>query len=157
MAGPLITIDIMGDKQLVRGFSRFADEVKDLREPFGEIVKQFHAIEQKQFETEGGYGSGGWHPLASSTLERKRREGFPNKILVRTRQLMDSLTGKSSASVVESRPLQLRIGTTLGYARIHQQGLGLPTRPVIDLTEGDKMAFMKTIQRYLVNQIGRVF
>lgn len=158
MAQPVLTLDIMGDEQLVRGLSRFADDVKDLREPFREIVKEFHKIEQKQFQSEGGYGSGGWAPLSPRTVELKQRAGFPDKILVRERFLIESLTGETPWSITEVRPLEMRVGSKLEYARFHQKGTGaMPARPVIDLTEGDKMTFMKTIQRYLVNQIGRAF
>ncbi len=157
MAEPLLTIDVMGDEQLARGLSRFADDVRDLREPFREIVKQFHKIEGKQFESEGKYGSGGWRPLAPSTAEQKRREGFPDKILVREKHLMESLTGETPWSMVEVRPLEMRVGTKLDYAAYHQQGRGVPKRPIINLTEKDKMDFMKIIQRYLVNQVGRAF
>lgn len=158
MTQPILTLDVMGDEQISRGFSRFADDVRDLREPFREIVKQFHGIELKQFESEGGYGSGGWRPLAPSTAEQKRREGFPDRILTRTRLLVESLTGQNPWSIAEIRPLEMRVGSRLECARFHQKGTGrMPARPVIDLTEGDKMNFMKTIQRYLVNQIGRSF
>lgn len=158
MAQPILTLDIMGDKQLARGLSRFADDVKDLKEPFREIVKQFYEIEEKQFQSEGGYGSGGWKPLSPRTVELKRKAGFPNKILVREKFLMESLTGKNPWSIAEVRPLEMRVGSKLEYARFHQKGTStMPARPVIDLTEGDKMTFMKTIQRYLVNQIGRAF
>lgn len=158
MAGPLLNIDVMGDVQLSRGFSRFAEDVKDLSEPFREIVRQFKGIEQKQFNTEGGYGSGGWKPLAPSTVEHKEREGFSAKILVRTGLLMESLTGESPWTIAEVRPLELRLGTKLEYALLHQKGTSrMPARPVIDLTEKDKMDFMKTIQRYLVKNMKKEF
>lgn len=158
MAQPILTLDIMGDTQLSRGLSRFADDAKDLKEPFREIVKLFHEIEEKQFQSEGGYGSGGWAPLAPSTVEAKQKAGFPDKILVRTRVLMESMMGKNPWTVTEVRSLELRMGSKLEYARFHQKGApGMPARPVIDLTEGDKMSFMKTIQRYLVQQMRRSF
>lgn len=154
MAKPLLTLDIMGDIQLSRGLSRFADNVKDLSKPFREIVKQFHEIESQQFASEGGRGSGGWAPLAPITREQKAREGFPSRILVRTRLLLESLTGKNPWSIMDVKPLELRVGTKLEYGRYHQEGTRhMPKRPVIDLTERDKMSFMKTIQRYLVQKI----
>ncbi len=34
MPEPILTFEVDGDVQLARGFSRFADDVKDLRVPF---------------------------------------------------------------------------------------------------------------------------
>lgn len=152
MSQPLLVFDVMGDVQLARGFSRFTDDIKDLRDAFKEIVKTFHKIEEKQFDTEGGYGSGGWTPLALSTIARKARGGFPDRMLVRTGDLRASVLGKGPYAIEEIRPLELRMGTSLTYARYHQQGRGVSARPVIQLTEDDKKSFMKSIQRYLVKQ-----
>lgn len=153
MPQPILTFDVMGDVQLSRGLSRFADDVKDLREPFREIVKQFHKIEKQQFDSEGGYGSGGWTPLSPATIEQKARVGFPDKILVRTGALRNSLVGETGESEIEIRPLQMRKRVKLRYAIYHQTSTSrMPARPLIQLTEKDKMDFMKTIQRYLVKQ-----
>jgi len=159
MAAPFVlSLDIAGDQQLSRGLSRFADDVKDLREPFREIVKDFHEVEKKQFESEGGYGSGGWDALSSSTLKQKERAGFPSTIMVRTGELKDSLTGSNPGAIEEVKPLYLKVGTTVHYALYHQKGRGRPPRrPLIDLTEADKTRWMKFVHKYLVRKMKQDF
>jgi len=153
-----LQFDVMGDQQVVRSFSRFAESVKDLSEPFREIVRDFHEIEKKQFESEGGYGSGGWQPLASSTIEEKQRRGFPLQIMVRTGDLRDVLTGGKSG-YEDIKPLELKI-MMLAYGKYHQSTAPrtkLPRRPLIELTEGDKTRWTKIIHQYLVKEARREF
>jgi len=159
MAGFELSFEVMGDKQVARGFSRFANEVKDLRDAFREIVKDFRdTIEKKQFESEGGYGSGGWKPLATSTLRQKASKGYPSTILVATGRMKRSLTGKTRDTIEEIKPLSILMGTKAGYARYHQKGTRyMPARPVIELTEGDKTRWTKIIHRYMVKFIKSEF
>jgi len=153
-----LQFEVIGDQQVMRGFSRFADSVKDLSEPFREIVRDFHDVEKKQFESEGGYGSGGWQPLASSTIEEKQRRGYPLQIMVRTGELRDVLTG-GREGYDDVKPLVLKI-MTLPYAKYHQSRAPrtrLPRRPLIELREADKTRWMKIIQRYLVAESRKEF
>lgn len=157
MAQPLLTFEVMGEVQLSRGLSRFAEDVKDLREPFREIIQQLYDIERQQFDTEGGRAES-WQPLAPSTVERKERGGFGSKILVRTEAMESSLTGQTTDTRVEVQPLLMRFGTKVPYAGYHQTGTThMPARPVIKLIESDKLAIMKTLHRYLVKQAKKEF
>lgn len=153
MAKPLMMFKVGGDTQLARGFSRFGDSVKDLRGAFREIVKDFRDGEARQFETEGAYGSGGWEPLAESTLVHKSQEGFPMAIMVRTGRLKESLVGKAGGTIEELRPLSLRLGTSVPYAGYHQDGTdAMPQRRLIDLPEEQKTRWTKIMHRELVRQ-----
>ena len=156
MAGFQLSFEVMGDKQVARGFSRFAGEVKDISDAFREIAKDFKEIEKKQFDSEGGYGSGGWKPLAASTLRQKARLGHPSDILVATGAMRDSLVGNTGDTIEEVKPKSLRVGTKRGYARYHQKSAS-KRRPVIELTSGDKTRWSKIIQRYLVKNIKKEF
>jgi len=154
----MLTFKVLGDEQVSRGFSRFAEDVKDLSAAFREIVKDFHESEQRQFESQGDYGAGGWQPLASTTIERKERGGFPLDILVRTGALKESLAGKTGHTIEVIKPLEMQVGTTLPYARFHQEGTGImPARPIIMLPEEQKTRMHKIIHRYLVKQAGKRF
>jgi phage gpG-like protein len=158
MAEPILTFDVMGDTQVMRGFSRFADGIKDLSEAFKEIAEDFHKGERQQFQSEGGYGAGGWVPLAPSTIERKEKGGYPMDILVRTGELRQAMAGEGGAAIEEIRPLEMRLGTTLAYARFHQKGTrGMPARPIIMLPEEQKTRWHKIIQKYLVQQAREAF
>ena len=145
-----LQLDIAGDKQVMRGFSRFADGVKDFREPLKEILEDFHEIEKKQFSSEGGYGSGGWAPLAPVTVEQKARAGYPYDILVRTGDLRDAMTG-GSGSEAEVTKDSLKVMMPW-YGKFHQQGTRrMPRRPVVQLQEADKTRWSKIFHEYLVN------
>ena len=149
----VLEFNVDGDVQLSRAFSRFADHIKDMRPAFEEIVKLFYQMESQQFESEGAHGSGGWAPLAPSTLEQKLRMGYPSKMLVRSGKLMLSLTGQASGSVVEVRPLMLAVGTSIPYGVFHQRGTAkMPARPLIQLSEDDKTKWHKTIHKYIVEK-----
>jgi len=148
-----VYFEIDGDVQLARALSRFGDNVKDLRPAFWDITKLFWDIEKQQFNTEGGYGSGGWKGL-SPNYEAWKARNYPGKpILQRTGRMMSSLTGQTGDTIKELNPMSLRLGTSVNYAIYHQEGTsrGLPKRKPIQLTEQDKRNWVKTIQRWLVN------
>ncbi len=149
-----LRVDVAGDVQLARSFSRFADDVKDLSDAFREIAKDFHeVVERKQFESEGSYGSGGWAALSPDYAEQKARD-FPGRpLLVRTGLMKESLLGENPWSIEDIQPLQMKVGTKLEYAIYHQKKTSkMPARPVIDLTEEDKRRFTHIIHKSLVAQ-----
>lgn len=154
MAQPMFTFTVIGDKQVARGFSRFADDVKDLSEAFREIAKDFREGERRQFDTSGGYGAGGWRSLSPATVAKKGHA----RILVDTGTLRDSLTGETPYSIEIVRPLELTVGTKVDYARYHQTGTNrMPARPIIALPEEQKTRWHKIIHRYLVKQAKEAF
>lgn len=147
------TFTVHGDKQLSRSLSRFGEGAKDMRPAFRLIAKSFRAIEKKQFDSGGSYGSGGWAPLSLSYAEWKELN-FPGMgLLQRTGALMASLVGKTDDSIEEIEKLTMSIGTKLNYALYHQLGTPtMPARPIIELTEDDKRGWMKIIHRSLVGK-----
>jgi len=158
MAEFKLTFEVDGDVQLERSFARFAENVKDAREPFREIAIDFHEIEREQFESEGGRGSGGWKPLSHDYAEWKA-ENFPGaKIMVQSGLLKGSLTGENPWSIESIEPLQMTLGTKLGYAKYHQRGgRKLPQRWLIDLTESDKKRWTDIFHSWLVKQANKEF
>jgi phage gpG-like protein len=148
-----IKFDIHGDEQLKRSLSRFGEHAKDLSEPFREIVKDFHKIERRQFETEGSYGSGGWQPLSPRYAEWKAKKYPGRPIMVLSGLLKESLLGDNPYSVELVTPKSMEVGTVINYAIYHQKGTSkMPARPLIQLTEDDKKRWIKFIQAYLVKQ-----
>jgi phage gpG-like protein len=151
-----LQFDVMGDQQVMRGFSKLADGVKDLREPFREMVKDFREIEKRQFSSQGGYGSGGWKPLKTSTALQKQRLGYPAQILVRSGELRDVMTGLRSG-YDEVQPLEMKI-MTLSFGKYHQKGTSrMEARPLVQLTEDDKTRWSKIIHLYLVQLARKEF
>lgn len=153
-----ITFEVSGDTQIMRGLSRFAEDVKDLSPAFREMAKDFKKIEQGQFGSAGGRGSGGWQPLSKSYAEWKSRN-FPGiPLMVLSGLMRESLQGNNPWTIEEIEPHQMRLGTRIPYAKMHQQGGSkLPQRRLIDLTEDDKTRWMKFVQQYLVGRIDEEF
>lgn len=145
-----LKFEIDGDTQVARALSRFGDEIKDLRPAFREIAKNFKQIEARQFATEG---RGGW-PQLSPNYAAWKMTNFPGTTILRaTGLLLASLTG-GSQYVERMDRMNLVLGTQVSYAIYHQRGVDgrMPQRRVIDLTESDKMGWMKILQRFAVNQ-----
>lgn len=158
-----VTIKIEGDQQVLRTFLRFAEDVQHLEEPFNAIANDFYDIENRQFDSEGGYGSGGWAAL-SDVSEGKgyaswKAKHFPGtSILVRWGNLRESLTMMGGYNIRDVEPLSVTLGTMMPYAKWHQRGTGrMPQRRVIDLTEDDKSRWVKIIQAYLVSCTKRTY
>src|SRR3990172_9586013 len=142
-----LTFEVDGDVQLARSFSRFADNIKDARKPFGEVADDFKEIEDKQFKSEGSYGSGGWMPLSSNYAEWKAKHYPGTKILERTGRLWASLASKTSDTIRDIKKLEMTVGTSSKYAIFHQRGTRkMPMRKIINLTEDDKRRWTKIFQ-----------
>ena len=146
-----LTFEVAGDVQLQRSFSRFTEDVKDYSPAFRAIAVEFFKGEEQQFASGGHSGSGGWAPLAPSTVAHKRLMGYSPDILVRTGALRDALSKITGDTIREVDPLMLRLGTTLPYALYHQKGTSVfPARPPIQLTEQQKVDWTKLIHLHLI-------
>jgi phage gpG-like protein len=151
-----VHLEISGEVQFSRSFTRFAEQLTDLRDLWPGVVTDLRESIEEQFDSEGGAGkSGAWPSLSKSYAAWKSRK-FPGKpILQRTGRLVKSLTGNSPDTIVDPKPDSLEFGTRVPYAKYHQRGAGkLPRRRLIDLNERQKARLMKTIQRRLL-QAGR--
>lgn len=138
-----------GETLMRRDMLRFADNLAIPKEGLlaaGVVLRQ--AIEE-QFASEGSHASGGWAPLADSTVREKARKGYRPEILRATDRLMESLTSKFDSDHIEEMrgPDTLAYGTRVPYGIFHQTGTRkMPRRRPVALTEGDKVAIMKAIQ-----------
>jgi len=145
-------LEVLGETQIDRTFLRMSDAARNLSPMFDKIVKELQEVEKLQFESEGEYGSGGWAPLAESTIERKAREGWNEGILRATDALMNSLTTDGAGSIVEVASDYLRYGTSIPYAPFHQSGTAvpMPQRRVVQLPEGERRSLVRIVQRYIM-------
>lgn len=150
-------LDVFGDVQFSREILRMGQRGHNMVPAFGPIADDFLKIERRQFDTQGGYASGGWKPLAASTLAEKRRNGFDLRILHRTLAMRNSLTKRGAAGSIRRMSAdELVMGTNVRsakgfpYPAAHQHGAGVPRRRPIELTEPDKKRWVKWLQQWLI-------
>lgn len=147
------TFEVAGEKQIARRFTRLDAAVEDMTPAFKEITKSFYAGEKLQFETEGGWGSGGWLPL-SPAYEAWKDPTLP--IMEVSGDLKAALTGRvppntaGNVEIIESN--QLILGTDIDYAIYHQSNAPrtkIPQRKVIELPESERKKWTSIIHEHI--------
>lgn len=144
-----ITFEFFGEQQLSRTLLRWADHVEDLRPAWDAIVDDFLEIEERQFDSEGRHGSGGWDPLSPDYAAWKLAQVGPKPILEFTGDLRRSLTDGPEVRILEHS--WAVFGSADPKGAYHQQGTDrMPRRPPVDLTEAERRRWVKMVQRYIV-------
>lgn len=141
-----------GEAQVMRGLSRFADSCNDFSEVWRQIHLDFVRIEHRQFKSEGRQGGTPWAPLSPTYDAWKQLHAPGSGILRLTGELTHSMT---SGLAVTIQPKLLRMQPLDWKARVHHRGApstNLPARRVINLTEGQKMDWVKMIQLHCVKK-----
>ena len=123
-----------------------AGRADDLAPAMESVLDGILESARKQFDTEGGHGSGGWDALAESTVERKAREGLDSRILHATLDLRRSLTERGGANVAIPQRDGLIVDTTVPYAKYLKD-----KRPLIQPTELERRGWIRSIQKYIVD------
>lgn len=142
-----LTIDALGDTIIDRSLLRVMHVVDDLTDAWDQVDEQLNLQTQRQFDSEGQYGSLGWQPNAASTSARKARLGLDSRVMHATLELRNSLTtGAAQGHVFVPMPHEMTWGTTVEYGIFHQQGNGVPKRPVVQLPEQGRREVVKTVQ-----------
>lgn len=124
MIEPEVTIDDSDAKAL---FALLAGRFDSFEVPLrGRVNRAIRGMVRDQFSTQGGFGGGSWSPLAPSTLRAKAAKGTISKGILRdTDRLFNSiaqLRGQTADTIFEVDHFSLRYGTTVPYARFHQDG-----------------------------------
>ena len=146
-----LRIDSLGEEIVSRSLLRLAGRAGDLEPAMESIVRQIRDGEERQFDTQGGYGSGGWPALAESTKAFKARNNLDPRILHATGELRRSLTSDSAGGFAVTRSDGLDFGTTVPYAKFHQAGgPNLPQRRPAQFPEQDRRQWVKTIQDHVL-------
>jgi hypothetical protein len=153
-----ITITAFGETEMARNLLRFKERAEDMRPAFDEIHRDFLEMEGKQFQGQGVF-SGGWEPLAMSTLEAKRRLGIDPRIMFGpTGDLFSSLTTSTDPNHIYRTTMdEMFIGSAVDYGRYHQSRQPrhrLPRRPLVELSEYRKDKWVKLLQEHIVGVPG---
>ena len=146
-----IHMEVLGVEQFNRSFSRFGENLKDLRQLWPAVIVELRAIVKEQFAGRGIGPSGQWQPLSEAYRKWKEKK-FPGQpLLVRSGDTIKSLTTNTAHTINRPLPDSLTFGTKLNYPVFHQRGgKRLPRRPIFDLNETQKERLVKAIQRRLV-------
>jgi len=151
----VVTFTMLGDVVLARGISRYGDAVRDFSPVWEQIREDFHRIEGEQFDTEGARSGSPWAPL-SPTYAAWKQKHFPGKQVLQLTGMMWGQFGVGVGMMTTVEPMKLTMEPSgVPYAGIHQQGspsTNLPRRRVVDLTEEDKMGWMKMIHNYVYDK-----
>lgn len=150
------------------GLEHWANGVVDMTEPFTAIERLFRKHERRLFDTEGAYGpSGAWAELSESYAEWKEDQ-FPGQpILVlhgRLRAALVEGTGEGAITNIGGEFMEVGVdGDVVEYAAAHQEGIGVPRRPPVDLETdvrkrgGFAWAAAQVLQAYVVWMRKRAF
>jgi hypothetical protein len=155
---------VAGEQQIDRGFQRLVDSVEDLRPAWPDIADDFLEMEARQFDTQGGSGSGGWTPLSARYARRKAVVAPGATILVLSGRMRRSLTQAGGEHVRREERHELTLGTTVRsaegapYPLFHQKGTSrMPMRKPIELAESDRRRWTRLLHRYAVGAIASAF
>ncbi|MEA2056478.1 MAG: phage virion morphogenesis protein [Patescibacteria group bacterium] len=138
---------IEGVPELSRLLKMKGKNLDNYKTPLKESADLILSDVSKQFRTEGNL-SGGWEPLALSTLIGKARQGYGDKpILERTGKLKKSFykkVSKKRAYVSSSSPY-------FGFHQSRAPRTKIPRRPMLLLTEKTKHEIVRKFQRFIQN------
>lgn len=150
-----ILIETFGDTQLDRELLRFNERAVNPIPAFEMIMEEVAKLNTEQFDSQGERSSGGWAPLADSTVLYKAANDLDPRILHATLALRDSLTDRTDSAHEEVvSPEGFMFGSDVGYGEYHQHGTkNMPMRKPVELTVADREAFVKTLQRYVVEGV----
>jgi phage gpG-like protein len=147
-----VKLSVLGEIQLDRALQGRIKATSDLRPAFEKIGEDYEDMERSAFSHEGAYeGNPAWQPL-SAVYAKWKAKHFPGKgILVRSGDLMASLTG-GAGSIREIEPLRMTIGGSVRVGRwdlgaLHQTGTrrGMPKRKPLNLSMARRHRWMRYI------------
>lgn len=144
---------IEGVPELSRILGVTHKKLSDFKEPLWKSARLILRDVETQFTTEGGL-SGGWTPLADSTVAGRLRAGFGGEhpILQRTGELRRSFYAyvDSKKTIITSKP------GVAPYYKFHQSRMprryppkGLPRRPMLLLTKTTRENIVQNFNEYL--------
>lgn len=144
--------EVDGIEVLNRGFNRIEQIITDFRPIWPNVAGEIYAINQEQFDSEGGKGASGKWAALSPAYKKWKEINYPGQpILQREGRLVASLTDPEAADAIyQPGKDELVIGTRVPYATAHQRGGRMPQRQIFSFSEQQKTRIQKSIQQGLV-------
>jgi hypothetical protein len=147
MADITLDVTVTGGERAHQTLARLVTRLDDGRPQLLGLLDEILLAQRERFEGKGTR----WRKLKPSTLREKRALHEPDRILVATGRLMQSVTVLGAPDqVIEVRPGLLRFGTRVYYARFHHKGQGVPKRAVVGLTRAWRERLITHLRTALV-------
>ncbi|WP_299072873.1 phage virion morphogenesis protein [uncultured Paraglaciecola sp.] len=152
MASIKFTVDLTGEKQLLKALNKFIKAGGELEPALHEIGDLLIGSTQARRTLEQAPDGTPWEPLSPITIERKGH----SRILENTGILFDNLAKQITGN-------ELHFGATLkDYANMQQEGgitspnsmipnKTIPARPFIGLSESDEISIVSILKSHLLD------
>ncbi len=154
VAGMLgLTFEVAGVPQVARVLGIAMHRVRNLQPVWNDIADDFVKGEKKVFSQEGSVpGWEQWAPVNEEYAKLKAAQGYGTKILRRTGVLERSLTNRADRNFFyQAGPLRMEIGTTVPYARYHQEGTKkMKKREPIRVADTQRRHWVQLIQKFVI-------
>ena len=143
--GARLTIDVGNAKIVDRSLSRFTGVVSDWTDAWPAVESIVLHETERQFASEGKYGSGGWKPLSDSYLTYKQNtDGLSTEIGTATGRLRKSLTIQDAHEGVRVQaPGEFLYGTTVPYFKHFNT-----ERTAVQLPESARRSITRALQAH---------
>ena len=138
--------------------TEIAQRMEDFSIPFGKIIDNWAASNVLKFGAGKGSESSGfsggaltpsrWEPLTEKYRAAKEKKGFSNWLMVRTGDLMSSLTSRGAfAEFIDAH--RAVFGTPLDAEDADKALYNSETRPTVFLSESNRLNIRSELQAYI--------
>ena len=142
---------VWGEEEINRELLRFDQRSLDALPAFEGIGNQMRESIEKNFESEGRTGSGGWAPLKESTILEKARRNLDLRILHATLTMRNELVGEGEQWTAGPQSLTFVPSDDIFYGEFHMKGtVNMPQRKPVDFTALERTNWVKDLQRFIV-------
>ena len=151
----IISYDIKNDKEFIEALKQIS-KITSSRFVFGEAARIIKKFSKANFTLKG---SGQYPPLSERYKKRKDilKPGAP--ILVFDGKLRDSIISNTSDSILKITENSVIIGTSVIYAKDHDEGvpeINLPVRKPLFLTAKMIEQILKVYEAHIEKQLNKI-
>lgn len=128
-----LKVSVIGEQKVVGLLLKADNNINSAGPAFRLFAQRFRGHIIQHFATEGASSGTPWQPLDPQYAAWKTRKYGPKKMLQREGTLRESLM-RRAMSVMTITQNEMVLGTEVPYAVAHQEGRGVPKRPIIVVT-----------------------
>lgn len=144
------TVRVEGADRVAENLMSMGARAEDISPVAEEVQGIVGDSNRRRFAAEG---FGDWDDLASSTQERKAREGLPDATLVASGDLAHAM---SKPDVLKAEGGTILIGTNIDYSRFHDYGtVNMPQRKLSKLAPEESKQLGDVVSKHIVEDLGR--